>query len=358
MRILQVITSMKPGGAERLAAELSPLLKEKGHTVDLVCFDGEETILTPILRSCGSHIYSFSHRKIFYNPLYILRLIKIMRQYDVTISHNSSPQLFAAIANIFCRKPLVTTEHNTDNRKRHKWFTRLVDKWMYRRYNIIVCCSDRVQEMLIDYLGYKDRLTTIPNGINLDKIREATPVEHPSNNKKVVTMVASLREQKDHPTLLRAMARLPKDEYELWLLGEGKLEDKAKELANQLGISNIVHFHGIKDNVASYLKASDIIVLSSHYEGLSLSSIEGMAAGKPFIASDVNGLREVVGGAGVLVPHEDSKALAEAIIQLSENDSYRQKIIAACLTRASKYDINRTAELYDKMFFNLMKSRS
>ena len=358
MRILQIITSMLPGGAERLVVELTPLLISKGHTVDMVCFDGEETILTPILRSCECHIYSFCNKKQFYNPLFIPKLVRIMSRYDVIITHNSSPQLFGAIANIFCKKPLVTTEHNTNNRKRHNWLTRCIDKWMYKRYNMIVCCSRSVKEKLTEYLGYNSKLTIIPNGINLDIIRNAIPINRSNDGKYVITMVASLREQKDHKTLLQAMAKLPKEKFELWLLGEGKLEENTKQLANQLDIHDIVCFHGIKENVASYLKASDIIVLSSHYEGLSLSSIEGMASGKPFIATDVDGLHEVVEGAGVLVPHEDPNALAKAITLLTEDITYRKKIISSCMERASKYDIHLTADLYSKMFENLLNSTS
>lgn len=277
-----------------------------------------------------------------------------MRGYDVVITHNSSPQLFGAIANLWCKTPLVTTEHNTDNRKRHSWLTRIIDKWMYRQYDRIVCCSDKVKENLSAYLGHACKMESIPNGVDLSKIYETNPIAIEKKGKKIITMVASLRKQKDHPTLLRAMAQLPKGHYELWLLGEGKLEGEARQLAEELGLTESVRFLGVKENVAEYLKASDVVVLSSHYEGLSLACIEGMASGKPFIASDVNGLREVVGGAGVLVPHEDAQALASAIKRLTDDAKYRKEVVTACMERASHYDIRRTADLYHKMFVSVV----
>lgn len=88
------------------------------------------------------------------------------------------------------------------------------------------------------------------------------------------------------------------------------------------------------------LKSADIIVLSSHYEGLSLSSVEGMASGKPFIASNVPGLKEVVEGAGLLFEDKNDKALAQHITDLINDKLYYERIAKACQERAMQYDIN------------------
>ena len=119
MRILQVITSLDMGGAETLVVNLIPRLQALGNTVDLCVFNGTETPLTQRLReeSPQTKIFALGHG--VYNPLYILRLIKIMRNYDIVHTHNSSPQLFVAIASLFSYTNLVSTEHNTSNRKRN-----------------------------------------------------------------------------------------------------------------------------------------------------------------------------------------------------------------------------------------------
>ena len=123
MKALQVITSLEMGGAETLVVNLIPRLCALGHTVDLCIFNGAETPLMQRLKveSPQTKIYALGHS--VYNPIYILKLMKIMKGYDIVHTHNSSPQLFAAIANLYRHTKLVSTEHNTSNRKRNwKWY--------------------------------------------------------------------------------------------------------------------------------------------------------------------------------------------------------------------------------------------
>ena len=123
-----------------------------GHQVDLCLFNGMETPLLAKLRKHGDvKVYVLGHS--YYNPWYVVKLARIMRGYDVIHTHNSSPQLFVAIANLFCNKKLVTTEHSTNNRKREHPVFSFVDKWMYRQYNSVVCISGIAENKLKEYLG-------------------------------------------------------------------------------------------------------------------------------------------------------------------------------------------------------------
>ena len=79
-----------------------------------------------------------------------------------------------------------------------------------------------------------------------------------------------------------------------------------------------------------------------------------MASGRPFVASDVDGLRDVVSGAGVLFPHGDDMALAESIQRLCENPSYYIDVAKACQSRAKEYDISVMADKYDQLYKELM----
>ena len=90
--------------------------------------------------------------------------------------------------------------------------------------------------------------------------------------------------------------------------------------------------------------------MSSHWEGLSLSNIEGLSAGKPFIASDVNGLREVTDGYGILFPHGNSEKLAEVIKDLSEDKAYYENVATRCYERAKQFDISETVKRYNKLY--------
>ena len=114
------------------------------------------------------------------------------------------------------------------------------------------------------------------------------------------------------------MTHLPND-FHLFLVGDGVRRPELEALTQELSLGNRVHLLGLRTDVPNLLHAADYVVMSSHFEGLSLSSVEGMSVGKPFLASDVDGLREVVKGAGILFPHGDSETLAQAISNLADN---------------------------------------
>ena len=184
MRILQVITSLDMGGAEMLVVNLIPRLQDLGHTVDLCVFDGTETPLTKRLKSESSDTKIYALGSGVYNPLYILKLVKIMKNYDIVHTHNSSPQLFVAIANIFSSRKLVSTEHTTSNRKREwKWYAP-IESWMYGQYNHVICISQIAENKLREYMGGDwldkinpkyNQISTINNGVDVKAISDATP---------------------------------------------------------------------------------------------------------------------------------------------------------------------------------------
>ena len=389
MKILHVITSLQTGGAETLVVNLMPRFKALGHEVGVVVFNGERTALMERLeRECPEcKIYRLGSSP--YHPWHIVRLVRIMRNYDVVHTHNSSPQLFAAIANIVCRKKLITTEHSTNNRKREQGgILRLLDKWMYRRYDHVICISDIAEKKLREYLGDKcsvlsvecskecsvlsvecsgakpktqnsklsiirvGNICTINNGVDVETIHEARPINELGTDKFVTVMVAGFREAKDQDTVIRAMAKLPKEQYELWLVGDGVRRQSVESLVLSLGLQDNVKFLGLRTDVPNILKTADVVVMSSHWEGLSLSNIEGMSAGKPFIASDVNGLREVTKGYGILFQHEDADALAGIIQQLHVDHNYYQQVADNCYERAKQFDISEMVLQYNAVYSN------
>lgn len=353
MKILHVITSLRTGGAEKLVIELVPRLMQKGHQVDVALFDGLETPFKKELAKTRCKIYDWGHS--MYNPWNIIRLIRIMKKYDVIHTHNTSPQFYLAIARIFVKGKTVTTEHNTNNRRRNYRIFQCLDRWMYGQYDKIICISDKAYENLIKYLKdiCKSKVITIYNGIEVDKFHNANSLNNYKSNKYIVAMVAGFRDQKDQDTLIRAMALLPKNQFELWLIGDGARKEILKEIVVDNGIENHVLFWGICTNIPNILHTADAVVMSSHFEGLSLSSIEGMSVGKPFIASDVDGLHEVVEGAGILFPHQDADRLAEILLHLQSDKKYALEIAQKCYERAKQYDIEKTVDAYEALYQSL-----
>ena len=362
MRILQVITSLLTGGAETLVVNLVPRLRAMGHEVDVCVFNGVETPLMERLRkeNQGIKIWKLGHS--FYNPLFILKLARIMRKYDIVHTHNSSPQLYVALASVLCSVELCSTEHNTSNRKRSwKWYAP-IESWMYGRYDHIICISDIAEKKLREYMGGEwtnpfsekyNRISTINIGVDVEAIHNAVSdakLMAVKEGRMAILMVAGFRDAKDQDAIVRALSLLDKNKYEVWFAGIGERQEAVKELAIRLGVADRVRFLGLRNDIPNVLKAADIIVMSSHWEGLSLSNIEGMAAGKPFIASDVNGLREVTKGYGILFPEGDAETLAQEIQKLHDDPTSYESVARQCYTRAQEYDINKTAEGYARIY--------
>ncbi len=344
------------GGAEKIVVMLTQKLIERGHQVDICTFKGDNIAVTPSKLPEGEGLYTPKIFKLghgYYNPIYILKLMKLMKDYDIVHTHNSSPQLFAAIANIFCGKKLITTEHNTDNRKRGNALLSSIDKWMYRRYQKVVCISDIAEDLLRKYLNdASDKISTINNGVDVEAIHSATPLENKPEKKFIALMVAAFRPQKDQDTLVRAISKLD-DSYEVWFAGADERVEAVKALAEKLGVSDRVKFLGLRKDVPHLLRTADVVVMSSHYEGLSLSNIEGMSADKPFVASDVNGLREVTKGYGILFPHQDADALAAIIKKLHDDKDYYQEVAEKCYQRAEQFDVSIMIDSYEKAYKTL-----
>lgn len=360
IKILHVITSLCTGGAEKLMVDLLPRLINKGLDVELCIFKDEDTVFKKQLLANGVKIWSLgTHRNVYhpYNIWLLYRLIK-SGNYNVIHTHNTAPQLFTAIISIFCNFRLITTEHNTSNRRRSMQWYKPIDKWMYNRYDKIICCSDKTQENLLNHINnISDKCLTINNGINLSVFSNAGISQDFRNqfpdNTILITMVAGFRNQKDQDTLIRAITVLD-DKYHLVLVGDGERKSELQSLVENYNIPHRVHFLGLRTDIPEILKSSDYIVMSSHYEGLSLSSVEGMAVDRPMLASDVDGLKEVVGGAGILFKHGDYKQLAEEIQKLDSNKPYYNEVAERCSKRASRYDISLMTDRYTRVYDSLM----
>lgn len=363
MRILHIITSLYTGGAETLVANLMPYFHALGHEVGVVVLKDIRTPLMERLEKECPECKIFKIGSSFYNPWHIVKLSRIMRQYDIVHTHNTSPQFFAAIAaKVLCPKTLVTTEHNTSNRRRDwKCYPRWIDRWMYNQYRQVICISRQAEDNLRAFIGHsRAEITTIFNGVDVEAfhLAKANPSLRNGSKRFVAVMVAGFRHQKDQDTLIKAMTHLDADEYELWLVGDGVRRGELELLVESLGLQDNVRMLGQRTDVPEILHTADVVVMSSHFEGLSLSNIEGMSVGKPFIASDVDGLREMTQGAGLLFPHGDDKALAALIKQIHDDKLFYLHVADACYEKAKQFDIKKMVENYNIVYEKLKTQQS
>ena len=364
MKILHIITSLRTGGAERLVVELALRQNVAGDEVDILLLDGTHTPLVEELERGGITVHALGKGSAaMQNPLLLPALRRFLRKhpYDIVHSHNTSCQFLTAAVSGITR---FTTEHGTSNRRRNWLWFRPVDRWMYGRYQRIVCVSEETRQALSTWLdrpGLDERMTVIPNGIDLEGISGATPAEGLSKQEGYkILMVSAFRPEKDQQTLIRALAKLP-EQYRLYLAGGAETAEHqrilqgCKDLVEELGMTERAQFLGIRSDIPSLLAAADVLVLSSRHEGMSLSVLEGLASGKPMIASDVEGMRELVSGVGLLFPQGDAAALAARIREVCENPEKAREIGIRGKERAGQYDLARTVQNYYDLYRSLTK---
>lgn len=156
-----------------------------------------------------------------------------------------------------------------------------------------------------------------------------------------------LVEQKGYPYLFEAFARVVKEQdAELHILGKGPLQGKLEVQAEKLGVAGRVYFLGFRANPFLHMRAADVFVLSSLWEGFGNVIVEAMAMGTPVISTDCpHGPNEIItnGVNGLLVPPGDAAALARAMLRLADDASLRERLAQAGQLRAQDFSADRIA---------------
>jgi len=346
MKILHVIYSLEIGGAQRLLSDLLPLQVQQGLDVTLGIFKEETTSFSNRIADAG--IKTILLEKPRYKNLFALpRLRNTIREYDVVHVHLFPSIYWVALASIGLDIKLFYTEHSTTNRRRSKPFLRSIEQFVYGRYNKIISISKQTQDALQIWLKQADsRFVVVNNGIDTSKFKQQQEVVP-----KSLIMVSRFAASKDQETLIRAMQYIDID-VTLTLVGDGENINHCKEIAKSLGVNSRIRFLGARSDVAELISQSYIGVQSSNWEGFGLTAVEIMAAGKPVIASNVDGLKQVVEGAGVIFEKGNEHQLADCINKLIADKQLYDTTAELCLTRSSLYDISlmskRYIELYEK----------
>ena len=217
-----------------------------------------------------------------------------------------------------------------------------------------IAVSHATAQQLIRKLHWPaQKIQVIHNGITCAPIDlQPDPIER--DDRPVVLTVARLDEQKGHRYLFEAAVQLP--DVQFMLAGDGPLRSALEEQVRTLGLEDRVHFLGHRTDIRDLLTHCDVFVLPSLYEGLPLSILEAMAAGKPVIATQVGGTAEAVlaGETGLLVPPADSTALAAAIHSMLADRAFARRLGTAGRLRverefSSDVLLQQVAALYTKL---------
>lgn len=297
----------------------------------------------------------------FSNLLTVLNLMALCIYYkpDILVSHGFSEHLWGRYSGLFAGvKHLVHVEHNS--RERYTPFRLVQAHFLARFTDAIVGCSLGVSERLRS-LGFpREKIVTINNGANLDPFIDQMP--GPLDTRILgIVMPARFSKQKDHLTLIRALALLKSRGITLpvILAGSGSQRhlSRVKKLVRHLKLEEHVEFLGYSSNLPGVLMNYQFCVLSTHYEGMPIALIEGMAAGCVVIGSDVIGVREMINHNidGLLVKPRSPDSLADALELAITNTAHSQILANRARARAlTDFSISRMADEYKKLFVRLM----
>lgn len=355
MRVLQAINSLGTGGAEKLILESVPLYQKNDIEVDILLLKDNISVFRSTLENnYNIKVFGLTKRSI-YNPLLIFKIIPYLNKYDVVHAHLFPTLYWIVLAKwlSFSKTKIIYTEHGTHNRRRDLYLFKWIDRIIYSGSNRIITIANEVDIMLKDHLKYKNlrKFQLINNGVNISNFTIAEPLPKKkffSNDDIFLIQVSSFKEPKDQPTLIQAMKFLPEN-IKLLLVGDGPLKVLNEKLTEKLDLNDRIKFLGIRYDIPKLLKTSDIVILSSKHEGMSLSSIEGMSV-KPFIAANASGLKEVVSGYGLLFEIGNSEDLADKVLSLTADSEYYNEIAQRCAGRAKEFDIDRMVEQYTYLY--------
>ena len=334
MKILHVITSLEFGGAQRLLSDLLPL-QVKTENVSLLVYERVDNYFERKIVGAGVKILTLNEHN-FHNPSVIIKMRKIFKDYDVVHSHLFPTIWWASLAARGLNVKMVYTEHSTSNSRRGKWYLRPIEQFMYDRYDKIISISKQTQDALCSWLKSKDeRFVVIYNGVDIARFAS---VKRPVIPKSLI-MVSRFASSKDQETVIKAMKQID-TEARLRFVGDGENLEHCKRVAEELGLSDRVQFLGARSDVAELVAESYIGVQSSNWEGFGLTAVEIMACGKPIIGTDVDGLKQVIEGAGVTFPVGDASSLADKVHTLLADEALYSRCAHACRSRAEIYDIS------------------
>ena len=354
--ILFLTRIMNLGGTENVILQLCEVLKSEVNNI-VVC-------------SCGGinekklQEMNIEHIKINdienKNPINIIRNIKIIKKIikekNITIIH-SHHRMAAMYANIVSNKKIIkiANAHNTF------WDKKVLTKLSYANTQIIAV-GEQVKKNLVDFYKIpKKRVNVIYNAVKPfdgNIIIDNELKEAKRNGYTIVSNIGRLSEQKGMEYFIEAAEVINKNNQKIkyYIIGSGEKEKDLKQMVQKKKLEDYIKFMGFRADVQNIMSQSDLIVLSSLWEGLPLTPIEAFSVGKTIVATSVDGTVEIVKNKenGLLVKPRDVNELSSAICELVENESEKKKFEEnAIKTYKEKFSFEIFRENYIKFYKNI-----
>ncbi len=377
--ILHIIDALNYGGAQQLLVLIARYTPREKYNV-AVCVLQDNNEIKPQLESENVKVFSLNKKRcsifnFFGFLVYVFSVLKgignICRQekIDIIQCHLSDAEFLGIPAGRLNRvERIITTVHSSSllpqraGLSPRNYLRIIYTRLLYRWTSAIIAVSGEVAENVTHTFKVSPKkVHTIPNRIDVKQFQETKNVpphqvfpglgrEH-----RILCLVGRLMPPKGHLYLLQAIKilRLRYPELRLLLVGEGDLRSELENYCKTQGISENVIFLGSRSDIPEILAVTEIFVLSSLWEGISLALIEAMAAKKPIVATDIPANRELIrnGENGLLVPGKNSEILALAIKKLLDDPDLAGYLGRNALQDAlEKFDISQTIRDLEKVW--------
>jgi glycosyltransferase involved in cell wall biosynthesis len=353
VRVLHLHKLTGVGGSERHLLTLLPALRQRGIDARFVGLDVSGSDAPRFYAELDEEGVPYRHVRCGadVSPRMLREVLAAVRaeQPDLLHTHLVHADVYGTLGGGLARVPLVSTRHNDDRYLLGPF--RYLDRLFARRARRLIAISDAVRRFL-EHAGHDpDKLLTIHYGLDRSPAAasEVTPREAGvADGVPLLLAIGRLTAQKDHPTLLRAFARVRRAHPEavLAILGIGPLEQETRRLAADLGLADAVLFPG-RLEIRDWLARADVFVHTSRWEGFGLVLLEAMLAGLPVVATRVSAVPEVVadGETGLLAEPGDDTAVAAALSGLLADPVRARALGKAGLERArTVFSVERMAE--------------
>ncbi len=362
MRILQVIETGGPGGAETVFARLSGGLQSRGHQVNCLVRNG--SWLPKELTKRGLPFVLMPSGSAFDWPLLQLLRHQIRSQNaQIVHAHLFEGALYAALAARLEGIPCIVTLHGQVDVRRGGIKAAIKQRLFRASITRVVAVSDMLRTELRDALQIAPaNFSVVPNGVPLPDAAQVPEARSVSASPRIIA-IGNIRKAKDYPTLIQAMSLLRDQIPDVLLnvLGQPDREGLYEVLLAQvqeLRLESHVTFHGFVADPQSMLREADCFVLSSSQEGFSLSTIEAMLAGIPVVATRSGGPEEILEHevTGLLVPVRDAAAMAQALTRLlQDKNGVRESLTNRAFHVArERYSEAAMVSAYESLYASLL----
>lgn len=366
MRLTVVITSLGRGGAERTASVLANAWASQRNEVTLITLTKDDVpaySLHPAINLCQLRVRGGTARNILHGIIRQWRTVRALRN----AIQESAPNLIVSVMDIsniltlFAARrigvPIVIMEQIHPAHYRIGWSWETLRRFVYRRADMLVCTSTSMMEWFEQKTRAK--ACVIPNPVDLPETPPFPGLPQRKDRASIIIAMGRLVPQKGFDLLLDAFARIAPSypDWSLRIAGEGRLLEALQRQSRELNIAERVEFMGWQRDPFSVLRASDLFVFSSRFEGFGNALCEAMACGLPVISFDcLSGPREIIrpGVDGLLVPAEDVNALSEAMNRLMGDPQERARLAEKAPEVVVRFGLERIMSMWGQLFVDLL----